>query len=222
LAAVGAAAWLARRHYMRYLVPMLVVLPVVAVLFLGVLEDSFMKRRVENENTVSSRVGIALTTLRIWRENPLFGIGFFNYAKVRSDYIVTEEVPLIGTIKASHRRWISIHDIYLGPLAEDGLVGAVLQALIYYLIFRKFRRQYARRREGDHVATYIVPVAAGALVGYLVGGLAIDYRFFSITGTLFFAFVGMIDGYAPERRQESPVTSGVAEIVPLRAGLGVR
>jgi O-antigen ligase len=92
----------------------------------------------------------------------------------------------------------SIHDIYLGPLAEGGLVGAAMQFGIYLLIFRAFLRNYARRREGDHFATYMMPVLGGVMVGYMVGGLAIDYRFFSVVGTVFLACAALVYGYRPD------------------------
>jgi hypothetical protein len=54
-----------------------------------------------------------------------------------------------------------------------------------------------------------MPVLAGILVGYLVGGLAFDYRFFSVTGTLFMLSAALIDGY---RRVAVPRGAGAGEV----------
>ena len=89
-------------------------------------------------------------------------------------------------------------------MAEDGLLGMSMQVGIYVIIFRTFRRKYRWRNRGDPFATYVLPIFAGVFVGYLVGGLAIDYRFFSFVGTLFYMSAGIQEGYqAPENTHVS-------------------
>ncbi len=209
--ALGATAVLNRRAYMRYLVPVMIVAPIVAVGVLGLAQDKFMKERVENEDTIGSRLGTAVTVLRVWRDHPVFGVGFYQYRRVRDEYIQPVEIPGMKPIRFSQFRHNSIHDIYLGPLAEGGLVGAFMQATIYLLILRAFLLRFGWRRRGDHFATFVMPVLGGIMVGYLVGGLAIDYRFFSVVGTLFLACAALIYGY---RLEDGGLT------VPVEAGAG--
>ncbi|MCB1185147.1 O-antigen ligase family protein [bacterium] len=204
VAALGVAAVLNRRHYLKVLVPALVVAPILAIGFLGAGQDQFLKERVENENTLGSRVATAITALKVWRDNPILGVGFFQYRVAREAYIEPISFPGLGTIRFIQFRHNNIHDIYLGPLAEDGLLGMSMQVGIYVIIFRTFRRKYRWRNRGDPFATYVLPIFAGVFVGYLVGGLAIDYRFFSFVGTLFYMSAGIQEGYqAPENTHVS-------------------
>ncbi len=199
IVALVIAAALNRKAYLRYLMPLALLAPILAVTMLGLAQDKFMKERMENEDTIGSRLGTAVTVLRVWRDHPLFGVGFFQYGKVRDEYLKPVAVPGFPIIGYWQFRRTSIHDIYIGPLAETGLVGAGLQIAIYFMIIRIFFRKLIRRAEEDHFTSYVMPVFGGLMVGYLAGGLAIDYRFFSVVGTLFMLCAGILDGYGGER-----------------------
>ncbi|MFH1841969.1 MAG: hypothetical protein ABIF77_02080, partial [bacterium] len=123
--------------------------------------------------------------------------------EVKLDYMATEEVPILGTVRRADRETSVIHDIYWGPLCEDGLVGQGLQFAIYFGIFLSFRRKYRLRKYGDTFATDILPVFGGLFAAYLGGGIAIDYRYFSFVQALFYTCAGIMDGYDP---QSDPVT----------------
>lgn len=202
--AILAVALLNFRQYAKIFLPALVLVPLLAVSFLGLGQDTYMKERVENEDTLGSRVGTALTALKIWRDNPIVGVGFFQYRRAREFYIQPMEVPGLGTIKFIQFRHNNIHDIYLGPLSEDGLVGMGLQFGIYFVILKSFLRKFRWRKDGDYFATYLMPVFGGFFVGYLVGGLAIDYRFFSFVGVLFYMCAGILYGYQRPEKQHVP------------------
>lgn len=204
--ALALTAFLNRKAYMRYLLPAAIVAPVVAIGVLGLAQDKFMKDRMENEATIGSRLGTAVTVMRVWRDHPIFGVGFFQYAHVREDYVAPVEIAGFQTIHFWQFRRNSIHDIYLGPMAETGIVGMCLQYAIYFAMLRVFLRKYFKRRDDDEVAGYVIPVFAGLMAGYLVGGLAIDYRFFAVISTLFMLGAGVIDGHQPPARVEGPVT----------------
>ncbi len=209
IAALGTTAILNRKVYMRFLLPAVIIGVIVAVGVLGLAQDKFMKERVENENTIGSRLATAVTVFRVWRDAPVFGCGFFQYRNVRERYIEPVEIPGLPVIRFVQFRHNAIHDIYLGPLAETGLVGTAMQFGIYVLIWRAFVRKYPRRGEEDEVASLLMPVLAGILVGYLIGGLAFDYRFFSVTGTLFMLSAALVDGY---RRDAVPRSAGAGEV----------
>jgi len=195
IVALATAAALNRRAYLRFLLPAVVIAPIVAVGLLGLAQDKFARERLENESTIESRLGTAVTVFRVWRNHPVFGCGFFQYRNVRDQYIQPVEIPGMATIRFFQFRHTSIHDIYLGPLAENGLVGAALQGAIYLFIYRAFRRKFVLGVGSDHVTQLAFPIFAGMMVGYLVGGLAFDYRFFAVVGTLFMVCAGTIDGY---------------------------
>lgn len=190
-----AVIMLNRKTYLRTVLPIIILVPILATTVLGLAQDKFLKERVENENTLDARVGTLVTVFRVWKSSPIFGVGFFQYQNVREDFVQALEVPILGTVRFKNFRHNSIHDIYFGPLAEEGLLGAGMQFFIYLMLYRIFRKKFALRKQGDHFATYIMPILAGIFLGYLAGGIAIDYRFFAIPGTLFMMSAGILCGY---------------------------
>ena len=200
IAALIAVALLNRRQYMKTLMPLLVFVPFVAIIFLGIGQDQVMKERVENDDTIGARIGTQITAIRVWKDYPFLGCGSFDYARVRGDYIEPIEVPILGTIRFSHFRKNSAHDMYLGPLAEDGLVGMGLMFTIYGTFLMTMWKKYKLRKQNDHFAIFIIPLFAGIAAAYLMGGLTISYRHTSILGTLFFMAAGITDGYVPEEK----------------------
>lgn len=198
--ALGTVVFLNRRHFLKFLLPAIVVAPIVAVLFLGIGQDKFMKERVENENTFGSRLGTFVTAIKVFRANAIFGVGFNQYKNVLEDFVEPVNLPIVGTITFRQFRHNPPHDIYISYLAETGIVGSLLQGTIYFLILKAFLLKYAWRKDGDYFAIYILPIFGGIFVGYLVGGLAIDYKYFSVVGTLFYSCAGILYGY---RREES-------------------
>ena len=193
------------RHFLKIMMPVLVIAPILAIGFLGIGQDKFMRERVENEDTVGSRFGTLVTALKVWRDNPIFGVGFYNYRLEMEAYIEPVELPVLGTIQVAHFRHNPPHDIYIGFLSETGLVGVFLQGSIYFLIFRTFITKFKWRKKGNYFAIYIMPIFGGLFVGYLVGGLAIDYKFFSVVGALFYSCAGIMYGYQREEPDASDV-----------------
>lgn len=195
IVALSMAIFLNRGHYLRVVLPVLILVPLIAVSVLGIGGDPVMKARVENDETLTSRLGVAVTGFRMWRDNPIFGVGFSKWHSVRESYIAPVEVPVFGSINFQDFRRTSIHDIYIGPLAETGLVGALLQFFIYLAILRLFLRKYRDPHLPEHFRRYIMPIFGGFFCGYLVGGIAIDYRFFSMVGVIFYTAAGILSAY---------------------------
>lgn len=218
IVAIVVTVWYNRRAYLRYFVPVLVLAPVLAVAVIGVAQDKFMKERLENEDTVGSRFGTAVTVLRVWRDHPLFGVGYYQFQNVRDQYIQPVEIPGMAPIRFIQFRHNSIHDIYLGPLAETGLFGMGLQFAIYYLVWRAFRQHLRRRATGGEFENLISPVLGGMIAGYLAGGLAIDYRFFSVVATLFLVSAGILAGYRTD--QLPAASSAFGRVQTTKAGIG--
>lgn len=198
LAGLGVVALMNPRKYLKVLIPLVFLASFGAVLFLGIGQDKFMKERVENNNTIGSRVATEITLLRVWRDYPIFGCGSFAYGRVRGDYIEPISVPFLGTITFNQFRNNPAHDMYLGPLAEDGLFGMGLQVAIYVIIIRTLMRKFRWRRRNNHFALLIIPIFAGIAANYLFGALTISYRYSSILGTMFYLAAGIVDGYEME------------------------
>ncbi len=161
-------------------------------------QDKFLVERMESEHTVTGRINTMATALRVFRDNPLFGCGFFRYNSIKREYRQTIKVPFFGVIRRSHDIEASLHDIYLGPLAEEGLVGVSLQMGFLFVTFRTFRRKYRWRHRGDPFARDILPVIAAVAAAYFAGGISFDYRYFTTITSLFFFHAGILHGARPE------------------------
>ncbi len=203
IGALVAMGLVGRRQYL----PLIGRFALIGLLVLGtgvinVKEDQFFNERMGTEQTITGRIGTLGRAYRIFVANPLFGCGFFRYNEVKAEYMGTMEVPIYGVIKRTHDVQSTLHDMYIGALAEEGLLGVSLLTAIWWQMFRIFRRKWALRAKGDHFAIYVLPAFAGTIVGYFVGGIAFDYRFFAAMGSLLFLSVGLIAGYAPDEQPD--------------------
>jgi O-antigen ligase len=149
------AVILNRKHFGRLILPAVILAPMVAILFLGIGQDKFMKQRVENEDTLGSRLGTFVTATKVWRANPVFGVGIHQYRTIINDYIEPLNLPVIGVVTVSQFRDNPPHDIYVSFLAETGAVGVLLQGAIYFMILRIFLLKYRWRWIGDKFCFFL-------------------------------------------------------------------
>ena len=213
LAGLFAVAFFNRKSYLKTLAPLALLGSLAAILILGIGQDEVMQKRVENEQTIGARVGTQITAMRVWRDYPIFGCGSFDYARVRGLYIDTIEVPLLGTIRFRDFRENSAHDMYFGPLAEDGLVGMTLTMSIYFVVIINIFKKHRLNKIGNKFAIYIIPLLAGISANYLVGGLTISYRNTTVLGTLFFIAAAIVDRYEPQEQVDEVVAEQTDETV---------
>jgi len=175
----------------------------------GLQQDQFLQERFATENTIASRVNALATATRMWLDNPVFGVGFYRYKDRQFDYRESMNVPVIGLVKAEVGTSRPLHDIYVGQLAEEGVVGMSVQVWLYALILLALWRSYrARLFDGTIYSSHIIPAIAAALAAYFVGGLTFDYRYFLVLNSLFYLFGGILIGWqARERAGRPPVFS---------------
>lgn len=196
--ALGVAVFFNRKEYLRIFFPVLVALPFLAFLVLGLKQDTFLKERVENDDTIDARVGTMVTAFRIWRDHPFLGCGPYRYIEVRENYIEPVKVPGLGVIKFARFRHNGAHDQYFSPLAEDGMVGTGIQFSIYFIILKTLLAKLRGRNRNDQFATFIVPLFLGILFAYLFGGVTQSFRHTSIMGTMLYMAAGIAYGYSSE------------------------
>ncbi len=202
---MGVVVFLNRKTYLPYVLPVIVLLPLIAVMVVGVQDDEFLQDRLEATNPIEARVGAIVTAVRLWRDYPLFGCGPYQYKDYAEHYVAPVEAPLLGTVHIRYFRGSPAHDMYFGPLAEDGAVGLILQLLIYITIIRTSVLKLGLRQRNDHFATYVLPIFFGIYVIYFFGGFIISFRHFAILGSLFYMAAGVTDGYNPDESTESSV-----------------
>lgn len=184
-----------RRVYLRRLVIYATMAAVIGGTgLLSVKQDTFLQERMGDENTIQGRINVAVTAFRMWQAYPILGVGFKRFNDLAMNYRETLEVPIYGLIKMGIDKESSPHDIYVAVLAEEGLIGAGMQAWIYFLIFRVviwFLKRQHRGNADDRESHFVPPVVALVAV-YLVGGTAFDYRFFETPNSIFYLFSGIL------------------------------
>jgi len=191
-------AWLGWEQYGKRMIPIGVLALMLGFTgLLGVGQDKFLQTRMGTEHTITGRINAWGTAYRIWLDYPLFGSGFRTYADHRADYRQTMEVPYFGLIKSQFDSRGSLHDIYVGQLAEEGVVGFGMQVWIYILFIQTvWRLRKAYRPARTFLAYAAIPCFGALMAAYFAGGLAFDYRFFSSLNSVFYLFSGVIVGWS--------------------------
>ena len=167
-------------------------------------DSQFFQERVTNVWTIKNRLAAISAALRMWRDNPLFGIGFFNWDHVYGLYIRGEEIPFFGYVERHAGMGVRIHDIYFGRLAEEGIMSLALLASVVMAVWLRFRNLWRTVNEADVLNRDGLAVVAAMLIAYLVGGLGIDFRYFDLVNAIPYMLVGILYGYEVPYRPPPP------------------
>lgn len=200
-----------RTRYRRMLAGMAIV--AVLVLAVGIInpaQDEFAKKRFETTNTIENRLGFMANAIEMIKDNLVFGVGYFQFMNRLHEYSHSVNVPFYGFVKRSLGDEVPIHDIYIGRLAEEGLISSLMQFAFYALILRAFVRKWRRNYKTPWFNNELLAVFAGIMVCYLVGGMVIDYRYFDFINVVFYLLAGIIYGYRPEDEPGAAVPGAAA------------
>jgi O-antigen ligase len=205
-AAVGIVTLGVLRPRYRQLLAAIGVLVAVAG-FIGLLQvanTDLVQHRFSDTQTVGNRLAAMSAAVRMWRDNPLFGVGYFNWDDYYPLYHRGEHIPLFGYVTKYMGRGVVIHDIYWGRLAEEGLVSLGLLTGALAMVWFRFRYLWARVHDVDWLNRDALAAMAGVFVAYSVGGLVIDYRYFDLVNALPYLFAGILVGYRIPDHPPSP------------------
>lgn len=177
-----------------------VALALVAVLAasLGLLapkDDEFLAERLENRSTVDNRLGFLAASIRMIEDYPLFGVGYFRFTELRYKYNQGTEIPFYGFVRREAGAEVSIHDIYIGRAAEEGLVGLVLFLSFWVVMVGQWWRRWREGDVDDWFNRDSLAMIAAVTIAYLVGGMIIDFRYFDIINVIPYFFAGIVIGY---------------------------
>ena len=196
---LAVAIGMQRKAYLPYVLPMLALVPVVAISFIGVQQDKFLEERLEATNPIEARIGAIVTGVRLWRDYPLFGCGPYQFKDYAPDYVAPVEAPFYGTVSVEYFKDSPGHDMYFAPTGEDGIVGQLLLFLSWFVVLRTSWQKYQLRKQGDHFATYILPLFFAIYAIYFLAGFLISFRHFAILPSMFWLAAGIAYGYDPEQ-----------------------
>ena len=163
--------------------------------------DEFLQERMENTSTIENRLGFLATATRMIRAHPLFGIGYFNYMDQVHLYNQGTNIPFYGYVKRRLGARVPVHDIYLGRAAEEGTISLFLFLAIIAVTALQFLKRWRENPQGEWFDRDTLALMGAICVSYLVGGLIIDYRYFSLVNVLFFFFAGIIVSYPAHQHQ---------------------
>jgi O-antigen ligase len=88
-----------------------------------------------------------------------------------------------------------IHDIYLGRLAEEGLVSVLMLFGFSFQIFRAGLFKWRRKLKDKWFNHDTLTLFAAIMVCFHIGGMVIDYRYFDLINVFYFLLAGIIYGY---------------------------
>jgi O-antigen ligase len=166
----------------------LVLLVIVAVLRGGVLSSQIAaaSERMEQENSVDSRIGIAHAMLTMIKLKPFFGWGYDNQQRYSGQFIRrTEDIPIVSTELSSHNTFLTI-------AAELGLVGFFFYTFPFAWWLILTIRVLPRMPEKGLWSRSLLIVLWLIIVNYVVVGNFMDLRYFPFALTLGCMTLGLI------------------------------
>lgn len=122
----------------------------------------------KNDTTANHRVELWKAGLRMWRDNPLLGVGPANFAQTRKAYyrINVEQERDAGAFVC--------HSLYIEVISELGTLGMVAVAGILFTFFSitgKLRKKLREMNAGLHDWEFCLATGLQlAMIGYLVSG----------------------------------------------------
>jgi O-antigen ligase len=131
----------------------------------------------------------------MWRDNPLLGVGYFNWDQYYGRYQRGEEIPFYGYISRAAARYLVPHDIYWGRLAEEGIVSLALLWAALGVVWLRFRRLWRIVPGRSWLNRDGLALFAGIFVCYMVGGTGIDFRYFDLVNVIPYLLAGILYGY---------------------------
>ena len=212
-AAVGILTLFVLRPNYRKMLAVMLVVCVLAGSFglLQMANTDFLQERIANTGTIDNRMMFLTSAWRIFQDYPLFGVGYLRYNQFRDQYSYGADVPIYGYIKRSFSEGMSIHDIYLGRLAEEGLVSVVLLAAFTIVILRTLVARWRSGICGPWYNRDTLALIVAMMVCYHVGGMVIDYRNFDLLNVFYFFFAGIVYGNPGQLPAAAQTIDGPAE-----------
>jgi len=204
-AAAGVLTLAILRPRYRQLIAAIGVVLAVAI-FIGAFHfanSELLQSRVGNTQTFENRLAAMSAAFRMWRDYPLFGIGYYNWEEFYPQYRRGEHIFLYGYVSRYAGKGIVVHDIFWGRLAEEGLISVSLLLAASAIVYFRLRYLWSRVTDTAWLNRDGLAVFAAIFVCYLVGGMAIDFRYFDLVNAVPYMFAGILMGYqVPEHRPE--------------------
>ncbi|MHA1341454.1 MAG: O-antigen ligase family protein [Promethearchaeota archaeon] len=143
--------------------------------------------RIRDSNPIYDRLNLYATSLNMFLDKPLFGIGFDNFK--RFSYKYSNKIRGIPYIFID-----SQHDTLVSILVELGLVGLIPLLLIFFYIFRYSIQLYRHFHNNSFLGKGLVAIFWAISTVFVINMQFIQMRFFLFANCIFFLFGGIIAG----------------------------
>ena len=188
-----------RPNYRRILMGLAIVSMVGGVLGLyQALNSDFLQERLQKSATIENRMMFISAAVKMIRDHPICGLGFFKYNDYRDFYNQGTNIPFYGYVRKHMGYNMVIHDIYVGRLAEEGLISVLLLLGFSVNIIKAWRYKWRRGLNDPWFDRDILTLFAAIMICYHIGGMIIDYRYFDFINVFYFLIAGIVYGYRNE------------------------
>ena len=138
----------------------------------------------ERQNTIDYRMINYRTAYKMFKDKPVFGIGYGKFLSEWEKYI-SEMDYAVDDLKDGN------HNFLLGLLAETGIVAVIFYLLIYIVIIKNCVKCY-RKLNDNHILekNVFLMVFAMVLEAFIIG-ITSDLRFHPLFHAIIFIFFGI-------------------------------
>ncbi len=144
--------------------------------------------------------------LRMWQERPVFGVGPGTYQFIYGSYQRSYQTSIISTNSGDLG---SAHSEYIGPLCEQGALGALLAFGVFFLTFVAGVRVY--RTAADRTLANVALGITLSLVTYYVHGVFNSFLETDKLSVPFWGFTAAIVALDMYAKKKEPAASSTVQ-----------
>lgn len=141
-------------------------------------DDAFLGERLGNTSTIENRLGSLAAAVRMVRDHPLFGVGYFRYLDNLPDYNQGTHIPLYGYVARGAGKAVPIHDMFIGRASEEGMVSIALVVGLMTMLGIAFWMRWRTTGGDSWFNRDFLALYAGVMASFFVNGATLDYRYF--------------------------------------------
>jgi O-antigen ligase len=158
-------------------------------------DDAFLGERLGNTSTIENRLGSLAAAVRMVRDHPLFGVGYFRYLDELPEYNQGTNIPLYGYVARGAGKAVPIHDMFIGRASEEGMVSVALVVWLMFVLGFAFWTRWRTSPGESWFDRDFLALYAGIMTSYFVNGATLDYRYFDFVNVLPMFMSGIIIGF---------------------------
>jgi O-antigen ligase len=138
----------------------------------------------QRQNTIEYRMVNYQTAYKMFKDKPMFGIGYGNFLNNWDLYLDNNNYASVEDLKDGN------HNYILGLLAETGIITVLLYLLIYIIIIRDCLKCYRKLNNTYNLEKNIIIIIFAIILEAFLIGMTSDLRFHPLFLSIMFMFFG--------------------------------